>query len=92
MTPWSVAVALTAPAAGRLADRYHPGVLGGAGLVILSAGLLLLASIAHPATAWDFIWRMACLRSGLRALPVAQQPRHAHIRSAARAAVRLAGC
>ncbi|HEX8755069.1 MAG TPA: MFS transporter [Steroidobacteraceae bacterium] len=59
MTPWPVAVALTAPVAGRLADRRHPGILGGAGLLILSAGLLLLATIPHPATAWDFIWRMA---------------------------------
>ena len=64
MTPWSVAVALTAPAAGRLADRYHPGALGGAGLVILSAGLLLLATIPHPATAWDFVWRMAVCGAG----------------------------
>jgi DHA2 family multidrug resistance protein-like MFS transporter len=64
MTPWPVAVALTAPAAGRLADRYHPGILGGAGLLILSAGLLLLASIPHPATAWDFIWRMAVCGAG----------------------------
>ena len=64
MTPWSVAVALTAPAAGRLADRHHPGILGGAGLLILSAGLLLLATIPHPATAWDFIWRMAVCGAG----------------------------
>ncbi|MGH8170936.1 MAG: MFS transporter [Steroidobacteraceae bacterium] len=64
MTPWSVAVALTAPAAGRLADRHHPGILGGVGLLILSAGLLLLATIPHPATAWDFIWRMAVCGAG----------------------------
>jgi len=64
MTPWSVAVALTAPAAGRLADRYHPGILGGAGLVLLAAGLLLLANIPHPGTAWDFIWRMAVCGAG----------------------------
>lgn len=64
MTPWSVAVALTAPASGRLADRYHPGILGGAGLVILSAGLLLLATIPHPGTTWDFIWRMALCGAG----------------------------
>lgn len=64
MTPWSVAVALTAPVAGRLADRHHPGILGGAGLVALSAGLLLLATIPHPGTAWDFIWRMAICGAG----------------------------
>ena len=64
MTPWSVAVALTAPIAGRLADRYHPGILGGAGLVTLSVGLLLLATIPHPGTTWDFIWRMAVCGAG----------------------------
>lgn len=64
MTPWSVAVALTAPLAGRLADRHHPGILGGAGLVTLSAGLLLLATVPHPGTAWDFIWRMAVCGAG----------------------------
>jgi len=64
MTPWSVAVALTAPGSGRLADRYHPGILGGAGLLVLTAGLLLLAAIPHPATAWDFIWRMAVCGAG----------------------------
>lgn len=64
MTPWSVAVALTAPVAGRLADRYHPGILGGAGLAILSAGLLLLATMPHPGTTWDFVWRMAVCGAG----------------------------
>ena len=64
MTPWSVAVALTAPLSGRLADRYHPGILGGAGLLVLSAGLLLLATMPHPGTAWDFIWRMAVCGAG----------------------------
>ena len=82
MTPWSVAVALTAPLAGRLADRHHPGILGGAGLFTLSAGLLLLATMPHPGTAWDFIWRMAVYARRLRTLPVAQQSRHARIGTA----------
>jgi MFS transporter, DHA2 family, multidrug resistance protein len=64
MTAWSVAVALTAPVAGRLADRHHPGILGGTGLVTLSVGLLLLATMPHPGTAWDFIWRMAVCGAG----------------------------
>ena len=64
MTAWSVAVALTAPIAGRLADRHHPGILGGTGLITLSVGLLLLATMPHPGTAWDFIWRMAVCGAG----------------------------
>jgi DHA2 family multidrug resistance protein-like MFS transporter len=65
LTPWSVAVALTAPLAGRLADRrYHPGILGGAGLLTLAAGLLLLATVPQPGTAWDFVWRMGVCGAG----------------------------
>ena len=43
MTPWPLALALAAPLAGRLADRYAAGILGGLGLAVLAAGLLLLA-------------------------------------------------
>ncbi len=59
ITPWPLAVAAIAPFAGRLADRYPAGILGGLGLAILSGGLLLVALLpAHPA-AGDIIWRMA---------------------------------
>jgi DHA2 family multidrug resistance protein-like MFS transporter len=43
MTPWPVAVAVMAPIAGRLADRFSAAVLCGVGSVVLSAGLTLLA-------------------------------------------------
>ncbi|HJU20502.1 MAG TPA: MFS transporter [Stellaceae bacterium] len=59
ITPWPVAVGITAPLAGRLADRYPAGILGGIGLALLAAGLVLLALLpAHP-TALDMVWRMA---------------------------------
>ena len=32
MTPWPLAIAVVAPIAGRLADRYPVGILGGCGL------------------------------------------------------------
>jgi DHA2 family multidrug resistance protein-like MFS transporter len=38
MTPWAVLVAVMAPIAGRLSDRYPPGALGGIGLALLSSG------------------------------------------------------
>ncbi len=51
MTPWPIVVALAAPIAGRLSDRYAPGLLGGFGLMLLSAGLLSLAWLtSHPTT------------------------------------------
>jgi DHA2 family multidrug resistance protein-like MFS transporter len=59
ITPWPVAVGVTAPIAGRLADRYPAGILGGIGLALLTAGLLALAFLpAHP-TAAEIMWRMA---------------------------------
>ena len=45
MTPWPVATAITAPVAGRLADRYSAGLLGGIGLATFMTGLLLLATM-----------------------------------------------
>ncbi len=59
MTPWPVAVGIAAPIAGRLADRYPSGLLGGAGLAAMSCGLLLLALFPQGGSAIDFIWRMA---------------------------------
>jgi DHA2 family multidrug resistance protein-like MFS transporter len=59
MSPWPVAVAIAAPIAGRLADRYPAGILGGLGMVCMSAGLALLALFPEGGAASDFIWRMA---------------------------------
>ena len=51
MTPWPIVVALAAPIAGRLSDRYPPGLLGGFGLMLLSAGLVSFALLtSHPST------------------------------------------
>ncbi len=59
MTPWPLALALAAPLAGRLADRYAAGVLGALGLLLLAAGLVLLALLPPTAGAGGFVWRMA---------------------------------
>ena len=59
MTPWPVLVGIMAPIAGRLSDRYAPGLLGGIGLAALAAGMLSLFIMpAHP-TVFDIGWRMA---------------------------------
>jgi MFS transporter, DHA2 family, multidrug resistance protein len=58
MTPWPATVAVIAPIAGRLADRYPAGILGGIGLSVLSLGYVLLALLPeHPSTA-NILWRM----------------------------------
>ncbi|KMO34095.1 multidrug MFS transporter [Methylobacterium variabile] len=58
MTPWPIAIAVVAPFAGRLADRYPPGLLGGIGLVALSCGLALMATLPPDASAAAITWRL----------------------------------
>ncbi|AWN48684.1 MFS transporter [Methylobacterium terrae] len=58
MTPWPIAIAVIAPFAGRMADRYPPGLLGGIGLVALSAGLALMASVGPDASPLAIAWRL----------------------------------
>lgn len=58
MTPWPLMVAVIAPFAGRLADRYAAGLLGGCGMAVMALGLLAMSLLPdHPTTA-DIVWRM----------------------------------
>ena len=59
MTPWPLALAVAAPLAGRLADHYPAGVLGGLGLLTLGGGLGLLAFLPAGTSTTAFAWRMA---------------------------------
>jgi DHA2 family multidrug resistance protein-like MFS transporter len=59
ITPWPIALACVAPLAGRLADRYPAGLLGGVGLVVFAAGLATLALLPPQPETWDIVWRMA---------------------------------
>ena len=45
MSVWALVVALMAPVAGTLSDRYPPAILGGVGLGILSAGMVGLGAV-----------------------------------------------
>ena len=64
MTPWPVVVAIMAPIAGRLSDRYSPGLLGGIGLAMLAAGMALLALLPAAPSVADIAWRMALCGAG----------------------------
>jgi len=64
MTPWPVVVAAMAPVAGRLSDRYPPGLLGGIGLALLAAGLGLLALLPANSGVLDIAWRMTLCGAG----------------------------
>ncbi|CCD98081.1 MFS transporter [Bradyrhizobium sp. STM 3809] len=64
ITPWPIAVGLTAPIAGRLVERVPAGLLGGIGLVIFAGGLLTLGLLPREPQAWDVVWRMALAGCG----------------------------
>ena len=64
MMPWPLAVGITGPTAGKLSDRYSPGLLCSGGLLLLAIGLALLFFLpAHP-SASDIAWRMALCGAG----------------------------
>lgn len=65
LTPWPLATTLTAPLAGRLVERLHPGILGGVGLCIFTLGLYALSSLEGSAELWNLGWRMAVCGIGI---------------------------
>ena len=56
-TPWPIAIAVIAPIAGRLSDRYPPPVLSTLGLGTFACGLALLATLPLHASPADIVWR-----------------------------------
>lgn len=65
MTPWPLATTLTAPIAGRLIERVHPGILGAIGMSIFAIGLCMLATLGESCTHWDLAWRMGVCGIGI---------------------------
>jgi DHA2 family multidrug resistance protein-like MFS transporter len=64
ITPWPIAIGFVAPLAGRLADRYPSGLLGGIGLTAFAGGLLSLGLMPVHPDAFDVCWRMALAGAG----------------------------
>ncbi len=64
MTPWPLMAALVAPLAGRLSDRFPAGILGGIGLAVLSAGMVLLLVLPGDPSGWQVAWRMGLCGAG----------------------------
>jgi DHA2 family multidrug resistance protein-like MFS transporter len=55
---WPLTVAAVAPLTGVLADRFSSAILGGAGMLCATLGMLLLAFVPATAHALDFAWRL----------------------------------
>jgi DHA2 family multidrug resistance protein-like MFS transporter len=64
MTPWPVAVGISAPIAGRLSDRVPAAILGFVGLAGLAIGMTLLARLPLDASFIDIAWPMALCGAG----------------------------
>jgi DHA2 family multidrug resistance protein-like MFS transporter len=79
MTPWPLTIAVTAPVAGILCDRYPAGIIGTIGLCMTALALLSIALVPMGVTTADFAWRMglAGLGYGLFSPPNLRQIMHA---------------
>jgi len=64
MTAWPVVVAAAAPIAGRLSDKYQPGLLGGIGLAILCIGMASLALLPTTPHVVNIVICMAACGAG----------------------------
>lgn len=64
MTPWPLVIVFAAPISGVLSDRISAGLLGGIGLITLTCGLLLLATLGSHPQPLDIAWRMALCGAG----------------------------
>ncbi|MEE3623708.1 MFS transporter [Nitrospirillum sp. BR 11752] len=64
ITPWSVVVAVMAPIAGKLSDRYPAGILGGLGLAMLCLGMVLTATMPANPSSLDIAWRLGVCGAG----------------------------
>ncbi|MCB8873973.1 MFS transporter [Acidisoma silvae] len=64
ITAWPVAIVLTAPFVGRLADRYPAAFLTSIGMVICGTGFLLLRLLPPNPSDIDIAWRIAVAGCG----------------------------
>jgi len=64
LTAWPLTVVVVGPTAGVLSDRYPAGALGGIGMGLATASLLLLAFLPAHLTHVDLVWRMMLSGAG----------------------------
>ncbi|WP_363316679.1 MFS transporter [Alistipes sp.] len=83
LTAWPAVIVVAAPVAGSLVGRIHAGLLGGAGLAAMAAGLLALALLPDNPATGSIVWRLmlcgvgfALFQSPNNSLLIASAPRH----------------
>lgn len=64
MTAWPLVIVFVAPTAGWLIGRVHPGILGGLGLILLSAGCFSLAFVSADTSHWGLVLRLMMCGAG----------------------------
>lgn len=65
MTPWPLATMIVSPLAARFVEKHNPGITASVGMLVYSAGLLLLLfTPTGEISPWDIAWRMAVCGMG----------------------------
>ena len=64
LTAWPIATVMAAALAGRLIGRVADGLLGGIGLLMLAAGLALMALLPDQPSLLQLAWRLALCGAG----------------------------
>lgn len=64
LTPWPLATMVMAPLAGYLIERFHAGLLGALGMVIMAAGLFALVMLPDSPSDVNIIWPMILCGAG----------------------------
>lgn len=64
LTPWPLATLVTAPLAGYLVERIHPGILGSIGMVLFAIGLFSLSSLTAESSDISIILRLMLCGAG----------------------------
>lgn len=80
LTAWPIASLVSAPIAGRLVEKVHPGKLGCVGMLLFACGLLSLAFLTPQSGTTDIILRMSLCGFGFGLF---QTPNNATMQSSA---------
>ena len=64
MTSWPFVVMFIAPLAGAVTGKVHPGAVGSSGLLLMSAGCVLLSFVPENASHFDIVWRLMLCGAG----------------------------